>query len=1135
MNDRSYRRLILDPGFGWMLVTQFLGALNDNIYRFVVSFFAIALAAQQEDGLDAATYLSAIAAMFVLPYLLFSGYAGQLADRYPKRSVLIVTKSLEILAMGLGFVAFVLGNLNLMMAVMFLMALQSTFFSPAKYACLPELLPDHDLSRGNALIEMSTFLAIILGTWAGGQLFESMGNQPVMLGAIVLAIAVIGTLASFGIGRTPHPVVKAPFQLNPLAGIDKGMAELFGNRRLFLTVLGISWFWFLGALLQISIPLYGTQVLGLGEGATGTLWAAVAIGIGIGSMAAGRLSGHKVELGLVPIGSVGMGLCAMFLVTADTTGGAIFCFGLLGFFGGFFVVPLNAMLQQKSEAGSRGRIIAANNVLNFIAILLAAVANYVFGSVLAFRPDEVIFAGGILSFLVTGYIFFLLPDFFLRFVLWSLTHSIYRIRIVGAENVPLNGPALLVCNHLSFVDGLLVGACVQRFVRFMVYAPFFQIPGLGGFLKRMHAIPTGGGKVAEPIRRARAELAGGHVVCIFAEGAITRTGNMLPFKRGFERISDGIEAPVIPVHLDQVWGSIFSFKDGKFFWKWPSRFFYPVTITFGKPLPSDTKAFVVRQKLLEMSGDSFRHRRKEDDLVAIRFIKTAKANWFRFALADSLGREMTFGETLTGARILSDWFKRERPGEQMVGVLLPGSVGAALVNMGLMLAGKVPVNLNFTIGAEAMESAIRQCGIKTIVTAKPFLAKAKLEERPGMIYAEDLLGGIGKATRLLMYVKTLLTPTGMLTLLAGPRGQKIDDLCTVMFSSGSTGEPKGVMLSQHNVVSNLEALAQILWAQKSDRIIGVLPFFHSFGFTGTLCLPLVVGLGAVYHPNPLDGKTIGGLVKKYRATIMISTPTFCQAYYRICPAEDFASLRYVVVGAEKLRPDFAAQFKEKYGLDMLEGYGTTEMGPVVAVNVPNYGNGIDRQVGHKPGTVGHPIPGVAARIVDPDSYEERAPGEEGLLLLKSPARMLGYLNNPEKTADVLRDGWYVTGDIAVLDDDGFIRITDRLSRFSKIGGEMVPHLKVEEALLRIPGISGANVTSIPDAAKGERLVGFYVAEEPLEPALVWRQLNESEMPKIWIPKAADLYRIEELPVLGTGKTDLKRLKAMALTAASAAQ
>lgn len=1129
MNDRSYMRLILDPGFGWMLLTQFLGALNDNLYRFTVTFFAIALAAQQSDAASANAYISAIAAVFVVPYLLFSGYAGQLADIYSKRSVLIATKSIEILAMALGLVAFLREDLNMMIGVMFLMATHSAFFSPAKYSSLPELLPERDLSRGNALIEMSTFLAIIVGTQLGGQLFQSLGHMPLVMGLILLAVAIVGSLASFGIGRTPAPHQRRAFNWSPLAGIDTGFKELFANRRLYLTVLGISWFWFLGALIQISIPLYGTQVLGLSEGATGGLWASVAIGIGIGSIVAGRLSGHKVELGLVPIGSIGMGGAAMLLMTADSTMGAVIWFVILGFFGGFYAVPLNAMLQQKSAASSRGSIIAANNVLNFIFILGAAGTNYLLGSVFQLTPDHVILAGGLLSFFVTGYIFYLLPDFFIRFVLWAFTHSIYRIRIVGAENVPLNGPALLVCNHLSFVDGLLVGSCVQRFVRFMVYAPFFGIPGLGGFLKTMRAIPTGGGKVLEPIKRARAELQGGHVVCIFAEGSISRTGNMLPFKRGFERIIDGIDVPIIPVHLDQVWGSIFSFKDGKFFWKWPSRFFYPVTITFGKPLPSSAKAREVRQSLLEMGGEAFRHRRKPDDLVAKRFIRSAKAHWFRMAMADSLGRELNFGQALTGARLLARWFSRERPSDKMVGVLLPSSVAAALVNMGLMLAGKVPVNLNFTIGADAMEAAIQQCGIKTIVTARTFLSKAKLAERPDMIFVEELLAKQGKVAQALMYVASMLTPTSLLLRLAVPKGQSIDDLCTVMFSSGSTGEPKGVMLSQHNVISNLEAIAQILWLTKDDKFVGVLPFFHSFGFTGTLCLPLVIGNGAVYHANPLDAKTIGGLVKKYKATILISTPTFCQSYLRSIPAEEFKSLRHVVVGAERLRPDLAAAFKEKFGIDMLEGYGATEMGPVVSVNVPNVMGVGESQTGHKPGTVGHPVPGVVARIVDPDTFEDRNEGEEGLLLLKGPGRMVGYLNNPTKTEEVIKNGWYVTGDIAVLDEDGFIRITDRLSRFSKIGGEMVPHLKVEEAMMRIPGINGANVTAVPDAAKGERLVGFYLADESMGAELVWQGLNNSGLPKIWVPKSADIHRLEELPVLGTGKTDLKRLKTMALT------
>ncbi len=1117
-----------------MLVTQFLGALNDNVFKISISYYAIALVARDPGGGNSSDYLALASALFILPFLLFSSYAGQLADRFPKRSVLIVTKSFEIVAVGTGMIAFWMDDIDLMLVTLFLMATHSTFFSPAKYGSLPELLPDRDLSRGNALIEMTTFLAIILGTVAAGFLFKATAGDLKMIGVVMLGIAVLGTLASFGIGRTPRPHKAKPFTWNPFSDVTLGIRQLRADRRLWLTVLGISWFFFLGAWLQLVTLQFARELMGLSEDDASLLQAAIAIGIGLGSLAAGRLSGHKVELGLVPIGSVGLGVSALLLATAASSFlWAATCLALLGFFGGMFVVPLNALLQQKAESASRGRLIAANNVLNTVGILGASGAIWLLGSVLHLRPDVVVLIAGLATFGATAYMLLLLPDFLIRFSLWLLTHTVYRIRIVGPENVPLAGPALLVCNHLSFVDGLLVGSCVQRFVRFMVYAPFFKVPALGWLFRKMHCIPTGGGREAvAAILKARAELQAGHVVCIFAEGAISRTGNLLPFKRGFEKIVQGLDVPIIPVHLDQVWGSIFSFKNGKFFWKWPRRFFYPVTVTFGEKLPAQVRAWDVRGRLLEMGGEAFRHRRTNDDIVPVRFLKTAKRVWFRFAMADSLGRELNFGAALVAALMLGRWFRRERAGEKMVGVLLPASVAAALVNMGLMLAGKTPVNLNFSIGVEAMAAAIRQCEISTVVTAKPFLAKAKIAEMPGSLFIEDVLPTFGGLERALTYLSALLLPTRWLIALAAPKDRHFDDLCTVMFSSGSTGEPKGVMLSHHNIVSNLEAIAQILWVQRDDRIMGVLPFFHSFGFTGTLCLPLTCGIGAVYHANPLDAKTIGGLIRKYQTTILISTPTFCQAYYRACAAEDLKSLRHVVVGAERLRPEFAAQFKEKFGLDIMEGYGSTEMGPVVSVNVPNVLEGPDRQTGHKPGTVGHPVPGVAAKIVDAETGAELKEGQEGLLLLKGPGRMVGYLANPQKTEEVLRDGWYVTGDIAVLDEDGFIRITDRLSRFSKIGGEMVPHLKVEEAMLRIPGVSAACVTAIPDPQKGEKVVAFFVADESMAPELVWKALGETDLPKIWIPKTADLHRIEALPLLGTGKTDLKQLKQMALSFAA---
>jgi acyl-[acyl-carrier-protein]-phospholipid O-acyltransferase/long-chain-fatty-acid--[acyl-carrier-protein] ligase len=326
------------------------------------------------------------------------------------------------------------------------------------------------------------------------------------------------------------------------------------------------------------------------------------------------------------------------------------------------------------------------------------------------------------------------------------------------------------------------------------------------------------------------------------------------------------------------------------------------------------------------------------------------------------------------------------------------------------------------------------------------------------------------------------------------------------------------MLSHYNILSNIEAMSQVYWLGERDRIVGVLPFFHSFGFTVTVWLPVVAGCGAVYHPNPMDAKAIGELVAKYKGTFLLSTPTFCSGYARKCTREQFATLRYVLVGAEKLRESIANQFEEAFGVELLEGYGCTEMAPVVAVNVPNFEAGRGTQVGNKFGTVGHPLPGVAAKIVDPETMEDRGANEEGLLMVKGSNRMLGYVGG----AGVSEDGWYKTGDIAVLDDEGFLRITDRLSRFSKVGGEMVPHLKIEDAIRAVCGEDPCVVVGIPDEKKGERLAVLYTG--PLDAEEVWKRLAETELPKLWVPKRENIYRVESLPTLGTGKLDLRGVR-----------
>jgi acyl-[acyl-carrier-protein]-phospholipid O-acyltransferase/long-chain-fatty-acid--[acyl-carrier-protein] ligase len=336
------------------------------------------------------------------------------------------------------------------------------------------------------------------------------------------------------------------------------------------------------------------------------------------------------------------------------------------------------------------------------------------------------------------------------------------------------------------------------------------------------------------------------------------------------------------------------------------------------------------------------------------------------------------------------------------------------------------------------------------------------------------------------------------------------------------------MLSHHNILSNVESMQQIFTTSSQDCVMGSLPFFHSFGFTGTLWLPLVASWQVVYHPNPLDAKTLGEMVQKYRATVLISTPTFYATYLRKCSAEEFASLRYAIAGAEKLRPTLAYAFREQYGIDLLEGYGCTEMSPAIAVNVPDVKEGHHSQIGLKLGSVGHPIPGVVAKVVDRETNDPLPIGQEGLLLVKGPNRMLGYLGQPEKTREVIRDGWYVTGDIAKIDDDGFIYLTDRLSRFSKIGGEMVPHLRIEEAIQQILGDTSCVVTAIPDEQKGERLVVLYTHTK-YSPDALWAQLNQTDLPKLWVPKREHFFAVETIPVLGTGKVDLRAARVTALT------
>ena len=1115
-------------GFSGLIVTQFQGAFNDNGLKFFVIFLILGHNPSQTEK-DLGVFLIGI--LFAVPFLLFSMVGGHLADRYSKRTVTIGTKWFEIGAMLFAILAFSRGNPFMAYAVIFLASTQAALFGPSKYGLLPELLPSGLLSWGNGILELTTFLAIISGTVFGSVLAQRFHEHPSVAALIFGACSLLGLGTSFLVSRVPAGDPARKFRFNLFADLGAQWKLVRPDRALKLAVIGNTYFWSLGALLQFVIVFYGREILKLDETHSSYLQAALAIGIGVGSFAAGYLSGGKIEYGLVPLGAVGMALFATVLSAPGLSFIPVLSLlAALGFAGGFFVVPINALIQHRPDEAKKGGVIAYANWLSFAGVM-AASAVYSGCTHYLHIGLRTFFAGtAVVSLAAAIYTVWLLPDSLARLILWFATHTIYRMDIRGAEYVPARGGALLVPNHASIVDAALVIAATDRPVRFLMFKDIYEHPLIKPFAKLLRVIPISGQQrpreMIHSLREATRALQDGELVCIFPEGQMTRIGQMMPFRRGMERILKGLEVPVIPMNIDGIWGSIFSFSGGKFFWKRPRRIPYPVRVTFGKTLPATVTSTEARQAVLELGADAFARRRHYMKTIPESFIQTARRHPLRFAMADFRTAKLNFFPALVRAIFLA---RRLRPlfsDQHKVGVLLPPSIGGALVNLAAMMAGKIPVNLNYTASQSVVDACAQQSELKTTVTSRAFLEKSKVQP-PGMaVYLEDLAENPRFSERFAALCAALFFPVGALERFVGnPARTKLDDVATIIFSSGSTGDPKGVLLTHYNLAANVEQLNQVFMLHNDDRILGILPFFHSFGFTGTLCLTSAVGVGVVYHPSPLDSRTIGALVSKYHVTFLLATPTFLQAYIRRCAPEDFGSLRFVMAGAEKLPARISEAFEDHFGIRPLEGYGCTECSPVVAVNTMDFRAAAFRQVGAKRGSIGHPLPGVVLRIVDPESNAVLAVNQPGLLLVRGPNVMQGYLNRPEKTAEVLQDGWYNTGDIATIDEDGFVRITDRLSRFSKIGGEMVPHIKIEEKLQELASATEQVfvVTAIPDERKGEKLIVLHtLADEQLKEVLA--RFAEIDLPALWKPRSEQFRHIEAMPYLGTGKLDLRRVK-----------
>ncbi|MEC7840303.1 MAG: MFS transporter [Chlamydiota bacterium] len=1131
-----------------LLLSQFLGAFNDNAWKIIV--FTLATRSLISGNMNSAEFeygsqMKATLALmvFLIPMLIFSLPAGSLADRNSKRSVIIWMKALEVFLMASATLSLLIAPMYLALPYFLLamMGVQSALFSPAKYGILPQVLPYNKLSKGNGFIEMFTMLAIITGTGLGPIMLaaDNGGKTPSMTwtGPLILTLLSIAGLAAALTVPKVKPARTVP--LGVVKTVKLAFSSILQDRILLLAILGNVLLWLITSLLGQNVLVYAKTLvkhLEKGELLQGVPPASFGIGIAIGALLGGKLSGNRIEYGLIPFGSIGFAIMSMLLglIQPEITGTVVILI-LMGISAGMLIVPLKAIVQWRSPNDQKGAVIALGNVFDILGMitgsLLAAGMAYI-----GMDLGKTLIASSLIVVAATLFSVRLLPEALTRLFFIILTTTFYKIRIKGKEHIPQKGGALLVSNHLSATDAFFVMASIDRPVRFIMSENHYNKWWLKPFALAMNAIPVPySGKPTvfkNALREAGKHLQNGALVCIFPEGQVSRTGMMQPFREGVEEIIHGCDCPIIPVNLDRVWGTIFSPRGGRYIPRRPQNIPHPLTVSFGTPLAADTPFSKIRSQIRKMGCDAWMDRKDDEVPIHLHFIRSVwRAPW-KLSLADSENKKVSRLKVLTSSIVLARILKEVWKNQKTVGIMLPPSLAGVMTNIAASISGRTVANFNYTSSQEDLAFCMQEAEIKTIVTSHRFQQKVQITypDTVEVIYLEDIKPNITSQIKITSALLGLLAPMQLLEKVCGcVKKATVDDLLTIIFTSGSTGRPKGVMLSHFNVSSNVEAVSRVVPATTNkDKLLHTLPLFHSFGYM-TMWLGLNHGLPLVMHPNPLDAAGVGELVKQHKITMMWTTPSFLKSYIPQITPDMFGALRFVLTGAEKLPDKIADAFQRRFGIRPVEGYGTTECSPVIAASTLDVRLPGVYQAGSVKGSVGQPLPGVRTKVVDHNTFEDLPSNHPGLLLVKGPNVMKGYLNHEYLTNEVMHNGWYITGDIAIIDDNDYISITDRLSRFSKIGGEMVPHGRIEEALHSLENVEEQVfvVTSIPNEKKGESLAVLHTLEEGKIHSIL-QKLAAQDLPRLYIPRFDHFIKVKQLPLLGSGKIDLKAVKQIAL-------
>jgi acyl-[acyl-carrier-protein]-phospholipid O-acyltransferase / long-chain-fatty-acid--[acyl-carrier-protein] ligase len=1111
--------LLLSRRFAPLFWCQFFSAFSDNFLKNALVFLILF----KIGGSAAESLITLAAAVFIAPYFFLSAFGGEMADRYDKA---VVAQRLKLAEIGVSVIAiagFVMHSVPVLFVALFAFGVIGSQFGPIKYGILPDLLDKSELPAANALVEGATFMAILLGTIVGG-LAAKDGGDPASFAGLMLVFALLCWASSLFIPKVGSGAPDLKISFNIISSTGRLLKHLRDDKRLWWGALVTSWFWLIGAVVLSLLPPLVKIVLGGTEEVVTAFLAVFSIAVAVGSGLAAWLSAGRIVILPTLIGAVLLGVFAIDLglatygaplATVSAGVSEVFSSGRglrvmidlagLAIAGGLYIVPTFAAVQAWAGADQRARVIAGVNVLNaaFMAggtVVIAVLQAFKFSTPALF---------GLIGFATLGVAILIgrtMPARAGMDFLSIVFRVLYRVEVKGADNLNDAGHnPIIALNHTSFLDAALALSLLAKDPVFAIDSAIAQRWWVRPFLRFTRAMPLDPTKPMATRTLINA-VKSGEPLIIFPEGRLTVTGSLMKIYDGAGLIADKTDAFVVPVRLEGLESTPFTRLDRtqvrrRWFPKVTVTVLEPVKLSVDPALKGKYRRHAAGAALYEIMSNLVYRTTSIERTVPKAVIEAAEIHGMgRVAVEDPVTGTLTYRKLLMGARILGEKLMRFAPEGKPIGLMLPNSNGAAVTLMALMSAGRVPAMINFTAGITNVLAACRAAQADTILTSRAFVEKGRLDaliaglqKEIKIVYLEDIRPTITLADKL----------RGFWNAKKPLAAREPGDWAAILFTSGSEGTPKGVVLSHRNMLANAAQAAARIDFGRLDKVFNVLPVFHSFGLTVGLVLPLVSGVRIYLYPSPLHYRIVPELVYGVNATILFGTDTFLNGYARAAHAYDFRSLRYILAGAEPVKEATRQIYLEKFGVRILEGYGVTETAPALALNTPMF---------NKFGSVGRLLPGMTARLEKVEGVEEG-----GRLYVSGPNVMLGYLRveNPG-VLEPPHEGWHDTGDIVMIDAQGFIAIKGRAKRFAKIGGEMISLAAVEMLASELWPNALVSVATVPDARKGERLI-IVVDKRGATRQEFQVYAKGKHASDLMIP--AEVIYLEKLPVLGSGKVD----------------